>query len=118
MYGLAYANKRLARCKLDGTEDVKIVTSKCDPIVIVCQDGYVYFYTDTATSASTNGLYRVSASAGADTTPSQIVLSSSYYATNFVAVGDTVYFVDYRDQARGGCHFYCVTVGGTAEKLD
>ena len=106
MYGIAWGSKRLARCRLDGSDDVKIVTAKTDPTSILYKDGYVYYYTDTATSASSNGLYRVRADA-ADTAGEELLLcNGEFYAAEFCILGDDIYFVDYLDQLRGNCHLY------------
>lgn len=115
MYGVLYANKRLARCRLDGTDDVKLVSEDTDPIHIVYQDGYVYYYTDT--NAGYNGLYRVSASASANTTPTVILTAGTYYAKNFAIVDGTIYFVDYKSQIAGNAHLYQLTIGETEPEL-
>ena len=109
MYGLAWTSKRLARCKLDGSQDVKIVDDGVDPIEIICKNGFVYFYTDTLTGK--NGLYKVSANVSKPTAPIEILSSSDYYAMNFAVVGDDIYFVNYKDQLTGNAHLYRFTQG-------
>ncbi len=109
MYGLAWANKRLARCRLDGSDKV-ILAEDVDPTIITYTDGMVYFYSDTLTKGS--GLFSVSANATQTQTPTTILdEDSGLYGTNFVVVGDKVYFVDYKDQLSGKCHLYEMTIG-------
>lgn len=115
MYGLLYGSKRLARCKLDGSEDVKIVETGTDPIQIVVQGEYVYYYTDT--TAGDNGLYRVVKTATAGTTPTEILNAETYYAKDFVVVGESLYFVDYKSELVGNAHLYKFTVGDAEPTL-
>ena len=115
MYGLAWSSKRLARCKLDGSEDVKIVDSGVDPTEIKCVSGYVYFYTDTLTGK--NGLYRVSTDVSKTTEPTAILEAKDYYAMNFAVVGNNIYFVNYKDQITGNARLYHYVIGNEDPKL-
>ena len=109
MYGLAWKDKRLARCKIDGSEDVKIVDDGVDPIDIVYKDGFVYFYSDTISNA--NGLYKVSANCGESTNPTLILDGETYFAREFDFVGDDLYFVSYKNQLEGDAHLYVLKDG-------
>ncbi|MBQ9782865.1 MAG: DUF5050 domain-containing protein, partial [Clostridia bacterium] len=116
MYGFLYGSKRLSRCKLDGTENI-VMVSDIDPVNIVYQDGLVYYYSDTSSTAK-NGLFKVSASITATTTGTTILAeSSNLYAKDFVVVGDKVYFVDYKAQLVGEEHLYVLTIGESQATL-
>ena len=110
MYGVAWLNKRLTRCKPDGTENVIMVTD-IDPVKIVYQDGKVYYYSDT-TSTAKNGLFYVAANVTAETKGTALVAESTgRYAKEFVVLGNQLYFVDYKTQLVGDSHLYVMTIG-------
>ena len=116
MYGVGWFNKRLSRCKMDGTENVVLVAD-VDPVTITYKDGFVYYYVDT-TATENNGLYKVEA----DLTESgegAVILgeSAGYYAKNYVIIGDKMYFVDYKLQLVGDCHLYVITLGEDEAEL-
>jgi len=116
MYGLLKTNKRLSRCKLDGTGYL-VMVEDVDPVNIVYQDGQVYYYCDTLTT-SKNGLFRVSATI-TSTTIGKVILaeSSGLYAKDFVVVENQIYFVDYKSQIAGKAHLYVITIGDTEATL-
>lgn len=114
MYGVAYSSKRLARCYLDGSGDVKLVSEDIDPTEMSCIGDYVYFYTDTVLGF--NGLYRVRANAPANSVPEEIV-PSNYYARSFAILEGKLYFVNYKDQLLGDCHLYSIEIGESEPKL-
>ena len=118
MYGFLWANKQLSRCKLDGTQNV-VMVENIDPVSIQYKDGYVYYYSDTVSTAK-NGLFKVSASVSATTQGTTILAESSgYYAMEFVIIENKLYFVDHKSQLAGDAHLYVVPVGGTeVQKLD
>ncbi len=120
MYGIGYTSKRLAKCKFDGTEDVKIVDNgKTDPISIVYKDGYVYYYCDT-TKPAQNGLFKVSVNVTESVDGTSILpCNQTYYAETFCFQGNNIYFLNY---ALGGSYgdskIYVVPVtGGTPELM-
>ena len=115
MYGLGWLNKRLSRCKLDGTENI-VMVSGVDPVSITYKDGQVYYYSDTV--SSDNGLFKVSANVKSETSGTAVLdASSGYYAKDFVLVGDKLYFVDYKTQLEGDSHLYVVTIGENEPEL-
>ena len=115
MYGFLYGNKRLARCKLDGTENI-VMVENVDPINIVYENGLIYYYTDTGKYE--NGLFMVSASVNATSTGTVILSEDSgLYAKDFVLVGDKIYFIDYKSQLYGNAHLYVIKVGESKETL-
>lgn len=110
MYGLLKANKRLSRCKLDGSEKV-ILVEDIDPVNIVYQDNKVYYYSDT-TSTAKNGLFVVSANVSVTTAGTAILPESTgLYAKDFVVIGGKVYFVDYKSQLKGDAHLFVIEIG-------
>ena len=95
MYSVGYALKRLSKYNLSTNTKVEMVESKTDPVSIVYHNGYVYYYTDT-TTASANGLYKVSANVTSTTTGTCVLAcNSTYYATTFAFVGSDIYFLNY-----------------------
>ena len=115
MYGLAWGFKRLSRCKLDGTANV-VMVDDVDPVCISYIDGYVYYYSDT-TSTAKNGLFKVYSKVVSTTTGTTILAEGSgKYAVSFAVLGDKVYFVDYKNQLTGNAHLYVID-DGEVEKL-
>ena len=95
MYSVGYALKRLSKYNISSNQYTQMVEAKTDPITIVYHDGYVYYYTDT-TTASANGLYKVSANVTAVTEGTCVLAcNSTYYATTFAFVGSNIYFLNY-----------------------
>ena len=119
MYGIGYTSKRLAKCKLDGTDDVKLVDNgKTDPISIVYKDGYVYYYCDT-TKPAQNGLFKVGASGTSSTDGTSILpCNQTYYAETFSFLGNNIYFLNYSlGGSFGDSKIYVVPATGGAPEL-
>ncbi len=95
MYSVAYAMKRLSRYNVKTNEYSVMAQDKTDPVSIVYHDGDVYYYTDT-TNAANNGLYKVSVKTSS-TSQGTILLAcnSTYYATTFAFVGNSIFFTNY-----------------------
>ncbi|MBQ9481962.1 MAG: DUF5050 domain-containing protein [Clostridia bacterium] len=118
MYGIGWSNKRLARCRIDGTDYNEMVTEKTDPVSVTYKDGCVYYYSDTTVAASSNGLYKVNADAETETEPTLVLLcNGEYYATEYCLVGDDLYFIDYKDQLNGKCRLYVLRKGASVPTL-
>jgi hypothetical protein len=115
MYGILYAKKRLSRCDMDGSNKVVLVDEDIDPTVITCSNGKVYFYTDTISDL--NGLYYVSATTNSTVIPTEVLKADKYYLTNFVVVGNDIYFVNYLNQVFGDAHLYVLNVGSKTPTL-
>ena len=113
-YGVG--KKALARYNLETGSYLRIVEANTDPITIVYNNGYVYYYSDTTLSASKNGLYKVEANTSSLVEGTSVLLTNSaYYSTNFTFIGSDIYFINYKTGGLfGDSHIYKID-GNTKE---
>ena len=100
-------NKQLSKINVDGTGDEVVVTGY-DPVDIVIQDGYIYFYSDTV-KASTAGIYKIAI--GGNQVVKVMPKDTSYYPSEMVVLGNDIYFVNYAlGGIAGDSHLYKVNM--------
>ncbi len=91
--GFLNATKHLCKMNIDGSGYARIVEQ--DPVDILIADGYVYFYSDTA-SEKIAGIFKV---AVGSTTVTQVLArkvdGTSYYPTELSKIGNDLYFINY-----------------------
>ena len=110
-------NKQLSKINVDGTGYAVVLTGY-DPVDIVIDNGYIYFYSDT-TKASTAGIFKVAIGQTAVTqVMAKTISSTTYYPSDMIIIDGNIYFVNYALGGLGGdSHVYKVsTSGGTPEK--
>ena len=110
-------NKQLSKINVDGTGYAVVLTGY-DPVDIVIDNGYIYFYSDTS-KASTAGIFKVAIGQTAVTqVMAKTISSTTYYPSDMIIIDGNIYFVNYALGGLGGdSHVYKVsTSGGTPEK--
>lgn len=107
-------NRRLSRCKIDGT-DYAIIAEDDDPINIVYHNGTIYYYSDL--TIGTGGLFKVSPTAVETEGTAVLLDSTGLYAKDFVVVENKIYFIDYESQLLGNCHLYVLEIGQSMPTL-
>jgi len=98
-------------------EGTKLASSKTNPNEILLNDGYVYYYSYAATSASSAGFYRVSKNATKDGTQELLVgYDSKYYGSNLsISASGNLYFLNYIPKlVLGDAHFYQINLNNKA----
>ncbi|MBQ7924045.1 MAG: DUF5050 domain-containing protein [Clostridia bacterium] len=112
-------NKNLSKINVDGTGYAVIIEKTYDPVEIVIQGEYIYFYSST-TKADATGIYRIKKD-GTDETKlmDKTVNNVTYFVSSMSIVGDNIYFVNYALGGVGGdSHLYAYSISGrTATKV-
>ena len=108
-YSVGYANKRLSRMNVDGSNYAVIVSKGTDPLNIIVKGDTIYYYNDV-TSGSSSGIYSISVNARENSDP-QLILArdNTYFAEEMALLNGKIYFVNYYNYF-GDSHFYSVNI--------
>ncbi len=88
-------NKNLSKMNIDGTGYVVLIEKTYDPVEIIVQDNYVYFYSST-TKENTTGLYRVNKDgSNVEKIMEKKTDDTTYYVTSISIIGNEIYFINY-----------------------
>lgn len=107
-------NKQLSKINVDGS-GYAVVLKGYDPVDILIEGGYIYFYSDTV-KAATAGIFKLSLKGG---DPILVLAkaagSNTYYPTEMVILDGYLYFINYALGGVGGdSHLYRVKLATSA----
>ena len=95
-------NKNLSKINVDGTGYAVMIAKTYDPVEIVIQGDTIYFYSDTAKSA-TKGLYKINKDGTGETKLMESTVNgTAYFVSSFSVAGDDIYFINYALGGVGG----------------
>ncbi len=89
-------NVNLSKINVDGTNKVVLISKTYDPIDIIVDGEYVYFYSLTETSATKTGLYKIKKDGTGETKLLEKTVDDvTYYCSSMSFVNGEIYFVNY-----------------------